>query len=217
MTREEPIRTYGNTEPWHVESNGANAVPDAERHGRPRDVFWIWFAGNLNITAIVIGAVIYSYGLSWFQSLVALLGLAAFWLVGYFGIPGMTQGRPTMVLSEQLFGRIGNKFPTAVSWLNLVGWETVMLVIAAFAFQGVLSLAFHWTGGATLILSLAVVTAAAFSIAFLGYATIAKMQTIFAYLFGILSVGVFALLLPHVKQGFVKVRLTEMIEQTTNP
>ncbi|MGV7942651.1 cytosine permease, partial [Mycobacterium kansasii] len=33
-----------------------DVVPDAERHGTPRSQFTLWFGANLQITAIVDGA-----------------------------------------------------------------------------------------------------------------------------------------------------------------
>ncbi|MCY0879557.1 MAG: cytosine permease [Firmicutes bacterium] len=199
VERNDAAQGRQNTTPWRVETHGINGVPDEDRHGGPDNVFWIWFAGNLNITAVVIGAVVYSYGLSWFQSLIAMLGLLSFWLVGYFGIPGMRQGKPTMALSAEIFGSVGNKFPSFVSWINLVGWETIMLILGAFAFQGVLTHVLPGMAGpAARLISLAVVTLAAFSIAFLGHATIVRMQTVFSYLFGAMTVGVILLLLPHI-------------------
>ncbi|MCY0900358.1 MAG: cytosine permease [Firmicutes bacterium] len=204
VERKDTAHGRQNTTPWRVETHGINVVPDEDRHGGPSHVFWIWFAGNLNITAVVIGAVISSYGLSWFQSLIAMLGLLSFWLVGYFGIPGMRRGKPTMALSAHIFGSVGNKFPSLISWLNLVGWETIMLILGAFAFEGVLVHVLHGVSGPVdRLTSLAVVTVAAFSIAFLGHATIVRMQTIFSYLFGAMTVGIILLLLPHMDWGAI--------------
>ncbi len=187
------------TNAWHIEKNGVNPVPGEERRGSPRNVFWIWFAGNLNITLIVVGAVIFSFGLSFWQSLIPLVGLFSFVLVGHFGLPGMETGQPTMVLSAQSFGRVANKAPSLISWLNLVGWETVMLVIAVFASESTLALAFHMPFGTpSILISLGVVTIVAFTVAFLGHATIVVIQTLFSYLFGVMTIGVFILLLPHV-------------------
>ncbi len=188
-----------NTQAWHVEQNGVNPVPEEDRRGSARDVFWIWFAGNMNITLIVVGAVIFSFGLSLVQSLIPLLGLFSFLLVGYFGLPGMKTGQPTMVLSARSFGTVANKVPSLVSWLNLVGWETVMLVIAVYACESTMVLAFHTSPGVlSIVLSLVFVTVLAFSVAFLGHATIVVIQTVFSYLFGLMTIGVFILLLPHV-------------------
>lgn len=184
---------------WQVEVNGINPVGEHERRSAVRDVFWVWFAANLAITSVVIGAVVRSYGLSLIQSLLALGGLFSFIVVGYFGLPGMRTGKPTMALSEVSFGRWGNVLPSILSWINLVGWETVVLVTAAYALQAALHAAFGiGSSAATLVVSLAVVTGVAFTVAFLGHATIVRIQTVFSYLFGALTLLSLAFLLPRV-------------------
>lgn len=189
----------GRSPAWQVETRGLDAVPAAERRGGLRGVFAVWFAGNLAITSVVIGAVVASYGLSLAQSMVALLGVASFVLVGYFAVPGMRTGRPTMALSQRAFGTWGNLAPSALSWLNLVGWETVVLVIASYALAAAYQAAFHTRAGAPVLVGcLALVAFLAFSVAFLGHAAIVRLQVVFACLFGALTLVVCGLLLPHV-------------------
>ncbi|MEO3889607.1 hypothetical protein [Nonomuraea sp. B5E05] len=38
-----------------VEQNGINAVPESERHGRPRDLFWPWAGSNLSLFGVAFG------------------------------------------------------------------------------------------------------------------------------------------------------------------
>ncbi len=192
-------RAQSSSPVWRVEQRGLEAVPAQERRGGARGIFAVWFAGNLAITSVVIGAVVASYGLSVVQSLIALLGVFSFLIVGYFGLPGMRTGRPTMALSEASFGHWGNIVPSALSWLNLVGWETVVLVIAAYALEAAYEAAFNVpSSSGALVIALAVVATLAFSIAFVGHAAIVMMQTVFSCLFGVLTVVVTALLLPRV-------------------
>jgi NCS1 family nucleobase:cation symporter-1 len=89
---------------WRIETNGANPVTAEERHSSLRDLFWVWFAADLAIVGLVLGAAAMSYGLSLWQGLLALLGVASFLLIGYFAIPGARTGAPTMVLSRVSFG-----------------------------------------------------------------------------------------------------------------
>ncbi len=192
-------RARSSSPAWRVERRGLEAVPESERRGGVRGVFAVWFAGNLAITSVVIGAVVASYGLSLWQGLLALLGGASFLIVGYFGLPGMRTGRPTMALSEASFGSWGNVVPSALSWLNLVGWETVALVIATYALAAAYDAAFNAASSpGTLVVALAVVAALAFSVAFMGHAAIVRVQSILACLFGVLTVVVVALLVPKV-------------------
>lgn len=184
---------------WRIELNGANPVPDADRHASPRDVFWVWFAANLAIVGLVMGAVVMSYGLSLWQGLLSLTGIFSFLLIGYFAIPGARTGVPTMVVSRAVFGTRGNVFPSLVSWLNLVGWETVVLVIATYALQAAFLAGLGLPVSAlTTVVSLVVVMGVAFSVALLGHATLVRVQTLFSYLFGALSLIVAVMLVPHI-------------------
>ncbi len=184
---------------WRIEQNGANPVPDGERHASPGNLFWVWFAANLAIVGLVLGAVAMSYGLSLAQGFLVLTGVGSFALIGYFAIPGTRTGVPTMVLSRASFGTRGNVFPSLVSWVNLVGWETVVLVVATLALEAAGHAAFGWAPTWPVAVgSLALVMGVAFSVALLGHATLVRVQTAFSYIFGAMTVVVAALLLPHV-------------------
>ena len=185
---------------WQIERNGINAVPESERKGSVRDVFWIWFGANIAILGVVLGAVIMSYGLSLWQGvLVAVLGALSFALVGVLSIPGARTGVPTLTLARAAFGTYGNFLPTLLAWLNLVGWEVIVVVTATYALQSALEAVFGTASGmALLVVSFVVVTAVAFGVALLGHAAIARAQTVFSYVFGALTVAVYLLLLPKV-------------------
>ena len=46
---------------WQVERNGINPVPESECYGSPQmSVFWIWFAANIAILGVVLGAIVMS-------------------------------------------------------------------------------------------------------------------------------------------------------------
>ena len=45
-----------------VQRRTIDVIPDAERHGRPRDQFTLWFGANMQITAIVDGALAVVFG-----------------------------------------------------------------------------------------------------------------------------------------------------------
>jgi NCS1 family nucleobase:cation symporter-1 len=57
---------------WTIETNGINAIPDTERHGKPVELFWIWFAANISILGMFYGlALVTFYGLNFTQALAA--------------------------------------------------------------------------------------------------------------------------------------------------
>src|SRR5579875_3419862 len=89
---------------WRIETNGANPVRADERHSSLRDLFWVWFAANLAIVGMVLGAATMSYGLAFWQACLAILGAFSFVLIGYFSVSAARTGVPTMVISRACFG-----------------------------------------------------------------------------------------------------------------
>lgn len=39
-----------------IERHGVDLIPDAERHGRPFELFWVWLGGNIIFTDIIAAA-----------------------------------------------------------------------------------------------------------------------------------------------------------------
>ena len=56
-----------------VEQRGIEPVPDSQRNGSPGELFWVWFAANISILGIPLGAL--SLGLNFVQAIiVAVIG-----------------------------------------------------------------------------------------------------------------------------------------------
>ncbi len=74
-------------------------------------------------------------GLGWLSAtLAAAVGaVLSFLLVGLASLAGQRGGAPTMVASRAAFGLHGNTIPAALSYLALVGWETVGAVFSTLA------------------------------------------------------------------------------------
>lgn len=76
-------------------------IPAEDRKGTPKELFFIWFAGNIGILGVVYGAMIVGFQLSFLQSLLAAaVGALSFALVGYLSLAGRDAGTTTFVLSE---------------------------------------------------------------------------------------------------------------------
>ncbi|MEU2833196.1 hypothetical protein ABZ667_31800 [Streptomyces lavendulae] len=45
-----------------IEAHGIDHIPDAERHGRPRDLFALWAAANVNCLSLVVGGALVLMG-----------------------------------------------------------------------------------------------------------------------------------------------------------
>src|SRR5215469_16436070 len=174
---------------WAVELRGIEPVPDQDRHGRPFELFWIWFAANIGILGIVYGAILSAAGLNlWQSALVAFTGSAgSFLLVGVLSVAGKWGGAPGLTLSRAPFGVRGNLGPTLLSWLSLVGWETISVITAAYALLGLFAILGLppnriWTVVSLILIALLVVGAG-----LLGHATLVWIQRAATWIFGLLT------------------------------
>src|SRR4029078_3028629 len=132
---------------------------DEERKGRPRDLFWPWFAANVSVFGISYGAFTLAFGISFGQALlVGIVGIVfSFLLCGFIALAGKRGSAPTMVLSRAAFGVRGNKLPTVISWLLTVGWEALLMILAVLAIATVFGHLGWPSGTATKVIALIVV------------------------------------------------------------
>ncbi|MFI7099107.1 purine-cytosine permease family protein [Streptomyces sp. NPDC050161] len=133
--------TAANPSAGVVERNGIDPVPESERHGTPRALFWPWAASGLSLLSIAYGVYIVGLGLSPLQAVVtgAAGYVLSFLLVGMVSVAGARTGAPTMVIGRASFGRQGNKLPTLFSYVSNVGWETVLVALSSLGGSAVLA------------------------------------------------------------------------------
>ncbi|MFF1816039.1 purine-cytosine permease family protein [Kribbella sp. NPDC058245] len=178
-----------------VESNGLNVIADADRKGRPSQLFWPWFGANVSVLGLSYGAFALGFGISFWQAVVAgAIGIAfSFLLCGLIALAGKRGSAPTLVLSRAAFGVRGNKLPSLVSWVLTVGWETVLTILATLATATVFE-RLGWGGGAvTKVIALLVVGVLIVTCGVLGFDLIMRAQTIITVVTGVLTVVYIAL------------------------
>ena len=161
-----------------IEANGINVIDESERKGTPAQLFWPWCASNVSVLAVSYGAFVLGFGLSLTQALVAAVvgAVLSFLLVGLVSIAGKRGSAPTLVLSRAAFGRFGNTLPGAVSYLLLVGWETVLVSLATFATATVFGRLGWGDGNLTKVVAFLVVAAVIVAAGILGFDAIMKLQ-----------------------------------------
>ena len=173
-----------------VESNGLNVIAEAERKGRPAQLFWPWFAANISVLGISYGAFTLAFGISFWQAVIAgVVGVVfSFLLCGLVALAGKRGSAPTMVLSRAAFGVRGNKLPSLVSWVLTVGWETVLTILATLATATVFE-RLGWGGGnLTKVIALVVVGVLIVACGVLGFDLIMRAQTVITVVTGVLTV-----------------------------
>jgi len=117
------------------ELNSTNLIAENERHGRARDLFWPWCGANVSLLALSYGSFFLGFGISFWQATIAaIIGtVLSFLLVGFSSLAGKKSNATTMVLSRAAFGIKGNVLPGFLTYLLLVGWETVLVSLATLA------------------------------------------------------------------------------------
>jgi NCS1 family nucleobase:cation symporter-1 len=129
-----------------VEPGSTEPVPDSERHGRPRQLFWTWTSPNLEFATIFVGVLsVTAFGQSVPAAVAAIVvgNLLAALAHGILSARGPAAGVPQMVLGRLAFGHRGNALPAALMTITSgFGWFAVNSVSAAFALSAI-------TGGGT--------------------------------------------------------------------
>jgi nucleobase:cation symporter-1, NCS1 family len=178
-----------------IELNGINVISENERGGRPRQLFWPWFAANISVLGLSYGAFVLGFGISFWQAAAAgLIGIVvSFLLCGFIAIAGKRGSAPTLILSRAAFGVRGNKLPSVVSWILCVGWEIVLTALATLATATVFQ-RLGWGGGdVTKVIAFLVIAALIVGGGVLGFATIMRLQTVITVITGVLTVIYFIL------------------------
>ena len=122
-----------------VESRHIDHIPAEARYGKPWHQFIFWFGGNINVFNVVLGAVIVSIGLTFWQALAAIAvgTVIGTLLIALHASQGPRLGVPQSIQSRGQFGFYGSAFMfPAVLVLN-VGFIAACLVIQAQAMTGV--------------------------------------------------------------------------------
>ncbi|RKT87443.1 nucleobase:cation symporter-1, NCS1 family [Saccharopolyspora antimicrobica] len=167
-----------------VERRSIDPVPDGERHGSPRSLFTLWFAGNMQITSAVTGALTVLVGLHPLWALVAIaLGNALGGVpMALHAAQGPKLGIPQMIQSRAQFGVHGAVLPLVLVVLMYLGYFASGNVLGGQALAAITRLPVD--------LSIVLYAALSALIAIVGYRLIHR----FGRLASLLSVVVFVYL-----------------------
>jgi len=118
-----------------IELRSNDYIPDAERHGALASQFTLWLGANLQITAIITGALAVILGGDVFWSLVALLGgqMLGGAVMALHGAQGPQLGLPQMISSRVQFGVYGAVIPILAVCLMYIGFSATGSVLAGQA------------------------------------------------------------------------------------
>lgn len=131
-----------------IERRSIDMIPDAERHGTPWSQFTLWFGANLQITAIVDGALAVVFGA---DALWAIIGLLIGQVLGgavmaLHSAQGPRLGLPQMISSRAQFGVYGATIPLVLVLMLYLGFAATGTVLSGQAINAALGTHQRWVG-----------------------------------------------------------------------
>ncbi|MEG0139836.1 MAG: cytosine permease [Comamonas sp.] len=132
----------------HVETRTIDMVPESERHGTPHSQMTLWFGANLQITAVVDGALAVVFGA---EAMTAIIGLLLGNILGgivmaLHSAQGPRLGLPQMISSRVQFGVKGAALPLLLVILMYLGFAATGTVLSGQAINRMLGVETPYIG-----------------------------------------------------------------------
>ena len=174
-----------------IEVRSIDYVPDEERHGGLLSQFTLWLAANLQITAIVTGALAVVFGGDVFWSLIGLLvgQLIGGAVMALHAAQGPQLGLPQMISCRVQFGVYGAIIPMVAVCLMYIGFSASGCVLAGQALSQLLGVG---DGVAICLFSVCIVVVTLFGYRFIHF--VGRLSSVvgiaaFSYMFYRLFAG----------------------------
>ena len=172
--------------PLAIERRTIDVIPADERHGTPLNQFTLWLGANLQITAIVDGALAVVFGADALWAIVGLLvgNLLGGVVMALHSAQGPRLGLPQMISSRAQFGVYGAIVPLVLVIVMYLGFTATGTVLAGQAINELLRID---TAAVGIVLFVAIVAV----IAIVGYRWIHAVGR-FASALGVLGLAYLA-------------------------
>jgi NCS1 family nucleobase:cation symporter-1 len=123
-----------------LEQHTIDVVPESERHGSPRSQFTLWFGANMQITAVVNGALAVVFGADPLWAIIGLLigNLLGGVVMALHSAQGPRLGLPQMISSRAQFGVLGAVLPLVLVIVMYIGFAATGTVLAGQAVDQIL-------------------------------------------------------------------------------
>jgi NCS1 family nucleobase:cation symporter-1 len=178
-----------------LEQRSIDYVPAQERHGRPRNLLFVWFAANTSITAVVTGALFIVLGNTalWSIPAIVLGNIAGGFFTSLHSAQGPRLGVPQMIQSRAQFGYLGAILPLILALMIFLGFYATGLVLGGQALSNLLHISTRL--GAVIFAIMSTV------LAIYGYRHIHRFSHFAAVLSGVVFLGLFVRILLDPKTG----------------
>ncbi|WP_414155555.1 purine-cytosine permease family protein [Pseudomonas sp. BNK-43-a] len=123
-----------------IEKHTIGYVPPEDRHGKVKDLFTLWFGGNIAPLPIVTGALgVQLFHLNLICGIVAILvgHLVGGVLMALHSAQGPQMGIPQMIQSRAQFGTLGALLVVVIAGVMYIGFFASNIVLAGKSLHGV--------------------------------------------------------------------------------
>jgi NCS1 family nucleobase:cation symporter-1 len=158
-----------------IETRSIDYIPLAERHGKVRELWSVWFSGGAQLGTLATGMVSIEQGLNLAWSTVAIVlgsALGTFFMA-FHSTQGPQLGLPQMIQSRPQFGRRGALLVWAVALVTYIGFNAFGQVLAGQTLHQIAGIEPH--------LTFLVFTAGSLVLAIFGHDSIHTAQRILSY------------------------------------
>jgi NCS1 family nucleobase:cation symporter-1 len=173
-----------------IEVHSIDYVPHAERHGKVRDLWPVWFSGDANLATLAVGVIGISLGGTMLWTALAVIGGCALgtFFMAFHSTQGPQLGLPQLIQSRPQFGYMGALLVWVVALIAYIGYNAFNGVLAAQAVH-------HLMGKRSANNTVIILAFSFFALwmAAVGYDWIHRLQRVFAYLMlallGVFTIG----------------------------
>ncbi|SKA95311.1 purine-cytosine permease family protein [Sporosarcina newyorkensis] len=125
-----------------IEQVGFEFIPEVDRKGNPKELFFTWFAASTVSTTLVTGALAIIIGLNfWWAALAILLGHAiGAVIMGLHSAQGPKLGIPQVLQSRAQFGYFGVILPMLIILTMYFGYGAMNTILVAQGIQETIGL-----------------------------------------------------------------------------
>ena len=189
----------------HVEVRGIDYIPPDERHGKPRDLFWVWTASNVSYIYLLLGGLLTLFGLSLWQALAVVVVGNLFWAAnGLMAVSGPASGSPTSVIMRSMYGVRGNRINAGLfNWPIFIAYEAINIAAASLAAYALLDRMGVTLSGPIKVMGLLVIAVATLVISVYGHATILRLSVPLTALLAVAMVVLGGFVLANTNWGYV--------------
>lgn len=159
---------------------GVEPTSDTDRHGSPRDMFFVWGGVNVAVTNIAVGALGITVGLSLLDVLLVYLlgGAVGAVTLAIAVVQGKRTGAPVMVNSRPAFGYRGAYALAALLFVMSAGWFGVNSYFGVTAARSITDKVGLPVGHGMDLILLAVIVVVQLAIAIFGFDAIRRFERV---------------------------------------